>query len=58
MYEMCREQEHVYMHHDHFVVDVTALGHAPSRALTQVYHQNRTEFLLVYKCSTVIHVPL
>jgi hypothetical protein len=55
---MCLEQEHVYMHQDHFVVDVTVLGHAPSRTLTQVCHQNRAEFLLVYKRSSVIHVPL
>jgi hypothetical protein len=35
---------------------LTVLGHAPSRALTQVCHQIRAEFLLVYKRSTVIHV--
>jgi len=46
------------MRHDTLVPDGPFEGGAPGRALTQVYQQTRAEFLLVYKDTTKIHVPL
>jgi hypothetical protein len=46
------------MRHDTLVPDGPFEGVAPGRALTQVCRQVRAEFLLVYKRTTLISVPL
>lgn len=58
IYELCVEDNDVFMHHDTFAPTDSFEGVVSGRALTQVSRQVRTEFLLVYKRTTEIHMPL